>query len=66
MSLWRAVFIQLLPPLGHTGDQGGRQDGHFLYSNEGVNQRDPLAMVTYGLSILPIILELQKAHFRFT
>jgi len=29
--------------------------GHYLYSQEGVTQGDPVAMVAYGLSTLPLI-----------
>ena len=27
MAHWGSVFIQLVPPLGQTGDQGGQRDG---------------------------------------
>ena len=57
VAQWRAVFVQLLPPLGHTGHQG---------SKERVNQRYPLAMITYGLGILPLIQDLRTAHPRVT
>ena len=39
---------------------------HFLYSKEGVTQGYTLVMVAYGMVILPLIQELQKAHPRFT
>ena len=29
--------------------------GHFLHSKEGVTQGDPLAMITYGIRVLPLI-----------
>ena len=40
--------------------------GHFLFSKEGVTQRYPLAILEYGLGILPLIQELLKAHPDFT
>jgi len=33
--------------------------GHFLHSQEGVTQGDPVAMVAYGLSTLPLICQLK-------
>ena len=44
------------------------EDGsyHFLYRKEGVNQGDPLAMITYGIGVLPLIRELQDAQPRIT
>ena len=36
--------------------------GHFLYIKEGVTQGHPLAVMAYGMGILPLIQELQKAH----
>ena len=38
--------------------------GHLLYSKEGVTQEYPLAMITYGLGILPIIQDLRSTHSR--
>ena len=36
--------------------------GHFLHSKEGVTQRDPLTMITYGIGVLPLIRDLRRAH----
>ena len=40
----------------------GEGSGHFLHSKEGMNQRDPLSMIAYGIEVLPIIRELWNAH----
>ena len=34
----------------------------FLHSKEGVNQGDPLAMITYGIGVLPLIRVLRLDH----
>ena len=40
----------------------GDGSGHFLHSKEGVTQGDPLAMIAYGIGVLPLIRELREAH----
>ena len=40
--------------------------GHFLHSKEGVTQGDPLAMITYGIGVLPLIRDLKRDHPRVT
>ena len=40
----------------------GDGSGHFLHSKEGVNQGDLLAMIEYGIRVLPLIRELWSAH----
>ena len=40
--------------------------GHFLHSNEGVNQGYPLVMITYDIGVLPLIRELWGDHYRVT
>ena len=36
--------------------------GHFLYSKEGVNQGDKLAIVAYVLGIVSLLQDLQTDH----
>ena len=40
--------------------------GHFLHIKESVTQGDPLAMITYGIGVLPLIRKLWEAHTRVT
>ena len=40
--------------------------GHFLHNKDGVNQGDPLAMITYGIGVITLIRELEDAHPRVT
>ena len=40
--------------------EGG--SGHSLYSKEGVTQGYPLAMIAYGIGVLPLIRELRDAY----
>ena len=44
----------------------GDGSGHFLSSKEGVTQGDALAMITYGIGVLPLIWELRDPHPRVT
>ena len=44
----------------------GDGSGHFLHSKEGVNQGNSLAIISYGIRVLPLIRELQGAQPRFT
>ena len=40
--------------------------GNFLHSKEGVTQGYPLAMIAYGIGVIPLIQELWGAHPRVT
>ena len=40
----------------------GDRSGHFLHSKEGVTQGVPLAIIAYGIGVLPIIREIQGAN----
>ena len=44
----------------------GGGSGHFLQRKEGVTQGLPLAKITYGIRVLPLIRELQGDHPRGT
>ena len=44
----------------------GDGSGHFLQRKEGVTQGAPLAMIAYGIGVLPLIRELREAHPRVT
>ena len=44
----------------------GYGSGHFLHRKEGVTHGDPLAMIAYGIGVLPLIRELREAHPRIT
>ena len=44
----------------------GDGSGQLLHSKEGVNQGDPLTMITYGIGVLPLIRELRGSHHRIT
>ena len=44
----------------------GDGSGHFLHSKERVTQGGPLAMIAYGIGVLPLIRELRGAHPRVT
>ena len=37
-----------------------------MHSNEGVTQGDPLAMIAYGIGVLPLIRVLRRDHPQFT
>ena len=40
--------------------------GHLLHSKENVTQGDSLAMISYGIGVIPLIREIRDAHHRFT
>ena len=44
----------------------GNRSGHFLHIKEVVTQGEPLAMIAYGIGVLPLIRDLRGAHHRIT
>ena len=40
----------------------GDGSGHFFHNKEGVTQGEPLAMIAYGIGVLPLIRELRDYH----
>ena len=44
----------------------GDGSGHFLHSKEGVTQGYPLAMIAYGIGVLPLTRELWDSHPQVT
>ena len=46
--------------------RAGNETGHFLLRKEGVTQGDTLAIIIYGIGILPLIQYLQTAQPRVT
>ena len=40
--------------------------GNFLHRKEGLTQEEPLAMIAFGIGVLPLIRELQEAPPRVT
>ena len=44
----------------------GDRSGHFLHIKEGVTQGDPLAMILYGIGVLPLIRVLRNTQPQVT
>ena len=42
--------------------RSGDGTDHFLHRKKGGTQGDPLAMISYGLGILPLLRDLRTAH----
>ena len=67
VAWWRAVHLQLLPPLGHTiGQEHHGWVRPLLAQQEGHDPGGPLAMIAYGIGVFPLIRDLRRDHPRVT
>ena len=61
-TYWRTAHLQLLSPLGYSGGARNRRFWPPLHSKEGVTQRGPLTMLSYGIWILLLTHDICAAH----
>ena len=61
MTVRYAFLIQRVQTLGDLGNErGGKKEAVFLFNKKRVTQGCPLAMVEYGLLILPLVRKLTE------
>ena len=58
---WSEICVQFLQTLGATSSPPAGEPPVTILSREGVTQGDPLSMVLYGITLVPLAEELRAA-----